>query len=268
MIQLKWPSIFLKKKSTLYSNSPKWVIALTVFTLLVSCNKSPLAILSTGDMIRLDSQYRAVDKNIDKLIVPYNAKFSALIDEIVGYTSKPMHVRRPESALGNLLADYLLEYGLDHIDSNIDMAVFNKGGFRIPLPPGAITFGHVMQLMPFDNTMVVISLNGLQMKQLAEIMVEGGGDPIAGPNEVRLEKSSEKVSLRLNQMEIKVDEDYRVLTSSYLAQGGDNYYIFPEGDFLVDSGIMIRDALEESFRTKTSATNPAQAEIEGRVIIK
>ena len=223
---------------------------------------------SEGSLVILDSSLSEYDANIEKLISPYRLEKDAHVQDVVGFSAAPMSMARPESTLGNFLADNLLDYGLNIIDSSIDMALFNKGGFRIPLPPGEIRLTHVMELMPFDNTMVVVNLSGVQMDKLATTILKAGGDPISAPRGVTLGIEAGVRQFTLNGASIDSNQTYRVLTSSYLAAGGDNYTVLMEGNEFNDSGIFVRDAIAHMFRTTTSKENPASGVLDNRIVIE
>jgi len=242
--------------------------SLALFLILASCNKAPMSVFSTGSLVILDSSQTEYDAKIEKLIGPYRIEKDAHVQDIVGYSATPMSMSRPESALGNFLVDILLDYGLNTIDSNIDMALFNKGGFRIPLPPGEIRLTHVMELMPFDNTMVVVDLSGEQMEILASTILKAGGDPISAPRGVSLSTQAGVRQFTLNGVSIDSSKSYRVLTSSYLAAGGDSYTVLMEGSKFNDSGIYVRDAIAHMFRTTTSKENPASGVLDKRIVIE
>jgi 2',3'-cyclic-nucleotide 2'-phosphodiesterase (5'-nucleotidase family) len=233
----------------------------------VGCRSLPFNTFGKSNMILLDSSHAHTDPKIDKIIEPYMDEIDTLVNAVVGYNAHAMHVHKPESNLGNLLADYLLLYTSVELDDMVDLALFNTGGFRIPLPPGTITVGHIMQLMPFDNTLVMMTLSGPDMQALAEQIIDKGGDPISGSNGVVIQKWHDSVILNLGTLPISKNKNYRILTSSYLAEGGDGYSVLLRGTNISNSGVLIRDALQQMFQKETSQLKPAVARIEGRIVI-
>lgn len=61
-----------------------------------------------------------------------------------------------------------------------DFAVFNTGGLRRPLPLGNITRGDVFELMPFENELVILTMNGEAVKKLVNFIATKGGAPVSG----------------------------------------------------------------------------------------
>lgn len=244
------------------------LISFSIVLHISSCHFRPINQYRGATMTALDSNMKVGDSKIEAIIAPYQKSLDTLVNEVVGYLATPMQVRKPESDLGNLLADYLYHYGVEYVDPEIDLAIFNTGGFRIPLPPGKITLGRVMELMPFDNTLVLKELSGAEMQELAETVIKNGGDPIAAAQSVVLSRDTTGTPIwEINGQVVQANQRYKVLTSSYLADGGDHYHIFKSVVGKKDSGILIRDAIAHSFRKHTSAQQPAIAPIVGRISI-
>ena len=72
----------------------------------------------------------------------------------------------PETALGNLFADALRE-SVPGADVALSYGP-GRGGLRADLPVGALTFGPVYDLFPFDNRVVRISVTGTQLGRALE----------------------------------------------------------------------------------------------------
>ena len=64
-----------------------------------------------------------------------------------------------ESPLGNLFADALRE------QTGADVAINNnvRGGLRTDLPEGALTFGRLYDVFPFDNRLLTVTLSGADL---------------------------------------------------------------------------------------------------------
>ena len=60
--------------------------------------------------------------------------------------------------MGELITySWLLGYPQAHV------AITNPGGVRDSLPRGDITLANIVNVLPFDNTLVAVSLNGEQL---------------------------------------------------------------------------------------------------------
>ncbi len=90
-------------------------------------------------------------------------------------------VHTTELALGNLVADALLEYART-IDGDVCCAFVNQGGLRADLPEGKLNYGDVFRVLPFDNSLAIASLTGEELFELLRIGTSGGHGifPVAG----------------------------------------------------------------------------------------
>ena len=157
----------------------KYILSIGLFVGLVSCSKQ----IYTAD---IDTSYYRVnyknttDKDIDKMIAPYKSQLDAQMNDVIAINPEEMTKRRPSSVLGNWFSDALLEessriYGVD-----IDMAMQNYGGIRVPaLAKGKVTVGNIYELMPFDNKLVILELDGKTAKMLLDRVAEKGGWPVS-----------------------------------------------------------------------------------------
>jgi 2',3'-cyclic-nucleotide 2'-phosphodiesterase (5'-nucleotidase family) len=71
-------------------------------------------------------------------------------------------IRNKETNLGDLIADAFLSV------SGADVAVFNGGGIRTEIAEGDITYGELINVMPFENKMVVLEVTGQQILDALE----------------------------------------------------------------------------------------------------
>ena len=76
-------------------------------------------------------------------------------------------VRRQETALGNLVADSMAWYARR---KGADFAVQNGGGIRADLPEGTITMRRAYEILPFDNSVVLVSMTGRDVLELFNTM--------------------------------------------------------------------------------------------------
>ncbi|MFY2559280.1 bifunctional metallophosphatase/5'-nucleotidase [Corallococcus terminator] len=126
-----------------------------------------------------------------------------------------------EGALGNLIADALREA------AGADAAVMNPGGIRADLPGGTLSFGHVYQALPFDNTVAVLTLTGAELRHLLELAhgVERGAVFAVSGLELTLARCPGPGRLQGVTLEggkpILPERRYRVAVPDFLARGGD-----------------------------------------------
>ena len=64
------------------------------------------------------------------------------------------------------------------------MAVMNKGGIRCNMPSGDITRGLIMQMLPFDNRIVLLDIKGSDLAAGFDVMAGRLGDGVSNATAV------------------------------------------------------------------------------------
>lgn len=206
-----------------------------------------------------------VDTAILNFIQPYHDSLEKEMGEVIAVSSVAMEKGKPESLMGNFVADLLLERGRAENNGVGDFSIVNYGGLRIPLlPAGNITKGMIFELMPFDNFLTVMELKGTVVQQLFDHIAAQGGWPVAG---VRFKIFDGKASeILINDEPLKEERIYQIIISDYLADGGDNL-LFLRLEKRTNTGIFIRDAILEYLQEQTHAGKPIAAHLDNRVTI-
>ena len=170
-------------------------------------------------------------------------------------------------------------------------------------PKGPVTYGQLLNIHPFSNTIYEVTLSGKDLLTVLELsasairvtgdgstdterVAEGGflqvsglrfvidlkGRPFCGEydgrNIKRIIFPGERVRdvmVRENGAWVKVDpaKNYTVLTTSWTASGGDGYYPFIKA-VKKDTTVDIVDAL----LTYIKAKDPVKPAVEGRIVIE
>jgi len=173
------------------------------------------------------------DSTITAMIAPYKIGIDSVMNKVLCISKIEMTKGKPESLLGNFVCDLCLQ----QYSNMADICVMNNGGLRSILPKGEITKGMIFELMPFENELVILELGSDDYIQLLEYITKRGGEPFAGVNIIMDENGTVlSQSLDLNKGKI------RVLTSDYLANGGDKMSFFKDKK-QTKVGIKLRDAI-------------------------
>lgn len=205
------------------------------------------------------------DSSINALILPYKMQLDSLMDVVIGNNDKELKKGKPESTLGNWMADIMFEEATKRSNKSVDFAIQNYGGIRVPsLDAGPIIVREIYEIMPFDNELVIIEAKGLIINRLFERIARSGGWPIS--DQVRLMIKDDKIeSLYINGKTVDPTMEYRFALPDYIANGGDG------SDYLINQkrenlGIKIRDLLIEHLQNEPDELQTV--EITGRIIIK
>lgn len=199
----------------------KRIIYLLVILACISCNQHPRQVVSkTGTIVLIDSTLDAIqDTEYITELSPIKADLEAQLCSPIGHAPEDLAVYQPECPMLNWASDALLTMARQLSPEQVDMAVVNIGGMRCSWGAGDITFKHVFELMPFDNELVVLTMQGKDIIALCEIFAKNGGEGIAG---LRIVAHNGAVkSAKIAGEEIVPEAYYTVATSDYLSQGND-----------------------------------------------
>ncbi len=187
---------------------------------------------------------------IDTIIYQKISKYREPLEEVMGSTivhsEHSMSRGTPEGLLNNFVADLTLNIGSRAYDPDdnkpIDFCILNYGGLRTSIPKGEVTKSRVYELMPFENELVVVTLTPEETYDLFRYLASSkDGMPISG---IRLGiKDDYPEVIEIDGSPFDMGRNYKVLTSDYLAHGGDNmdFFLQPVNYELV--GIKLRDAI-------------------------
>ena len=206
----------------------KSVLSLLMVSVLLSCSISHISSYEGNNYEVSDTSFATTD--LDSIIFPYKLEMESKMDKVIGYSTYDLVKYEPESPLGDFVADVVFDQVFSHIDSSVlsvqnTMCLLNFGGLRAPINKGDITIGNIYELMPFDNEIVIVKLNGNQVQQMLSYIREKNGQPVAN---VLIEFSSLHNYLRVGGRSYTNDQDLYIITSDYLAKGGDKMTFFKE----------------------------------------
>ena len=199
----------------------KLFTAAVAAALLVSCRPAYEVTKTAGTRIPIDSTLNShPDAETADILATYKAQVDSIMQEVVGTAAQSMAAERPESPLSNLIADVLREAATGVLGQPVDAGLVNMGGIRNVLTKGDITMENVFEILPFENSLCVLTLKGSTLKQLCTEIAARGGEGISG---LRMEISKERKLLKatIGGEPIADDRTYTLATIDYLAEGND-----------------------------------------------
>ena len=189
------------------------------------------------------------DEELVKAIEPYKQQLDAEMDQVLTYN--PYNLEKGLNAnLANLLADQLLEAGnkvfKEKYNKQIDVALLNHGGIRRTFTPGTITVRSIFELMPFENSAVVVKLNGKDFMKMIDYLKEHrDGHPISG---MSFSLDGKDLNLYLKDKPFDINKSYWVITNDYLQKGGDGMDFFTNPEEKIDLNLKLRDIFINEFK--------------------
>lgn len=236
----------------------------------------------------------AKDATIDAAVQSYVSLAATLKNQVVGSitadikrallsnTATPTRDETAEGPMGDVMADVYLSGG-----PKADIAFINPGGVRADLiykNGGAVTYGDLLTVAPFGNTLATVDLTGAQIVRLLEQQWEApncsaktgangcgrmlqpsstfsytwdaskpAGAPVGSGNRVVAG------SLKLNGVAMDMGKTYRVTLNSFMAPGpGDNFSVVTtSGTNITSSGVIDIDAFVGYMKKNLNLAPPA-----------
>ncbi|PWS27087.1 hypothetical protein DHW03_13855 [Pedobacter yonginense] len=237
-----------------------WLLPLA---LLISCKPHFELVKAKRKQYNVSDQVQA-DSAIIKTYLPYKQKMEAEMNAVIGKADSMLSKGKgPESLLSNFFADACL-IEAKKIDANIDFTMpSTTGGLRNSLPKGNITLANVFELMPFENELLVLKLKGTDVQDLLQFIAQSGGQPVAG---ITLKINNKTATdVKINGQAFDASKTYSVLTSDYIAGGGDDTFGLQHPIEKKTLGLKVRDALINYIKTQTAEGKSITTTLDGRI---
>ena len=120
-------------------------------------------------MITIDSVWDTTPNvKATEILKPYKEKVDAMMYEVIGTSAMKMDKGAPESLLSDLVAGVLQQAATQVLGKPADMGLVNMGGLRNILPEGDITVGDVFEILPFENSLCVLTMKGTDLRRFFE----------------------------------------------------------------------------------------------------
>lgn len=185
------------------------------------------------------------DEQMLKVIGKWKDKLKQITDEVV--TTSPSALTRSygeESNMGDMVADAMLNAHPEY-----DFAVTNSGGLRQDIDAGLVRVGDLISAFPFPNTVVQLQMKGSDMRAIFEhgAGLTNGILQVSKGVEVVYDESK-PVGSRIVKCNIKGEplddrRTYKVLTSNFLADGGDGFLVFKKTLSYKNTGVGILESM-------------------------
>ncbi|AOW10692.1 5'-nucleotidase C-terminal domain-containing protein [Flavobacterium gilvum] len=190
---------------------------------------------------------------IENFIKPYRDKINNDLDKVLAYNPETLDKSKGkwQTNIGNFMADVTLLRGNQVFNKrenkNIDICLMNHGGIRSILPKGNITARNAYEIMPFENSLVVISLKGEQIQEMVNfIIADKKPHPLSGMT-FAIDKNNQAKNILIQGKPLNNNTVYYVGTNDYLANGGDNMNFFKKGIQKFDLDYKLRNILIDYF---------------------
>lgn len=213
---------------------------------------------------------KSYEKSMDK-------KFKAVVGTAgVNLDGERGTVRLKESNLANAIADSQREF------LNADIAFQNGGGVRASIKAGQITVGDIISVLPFDNKLMKVEVDGKTIWEALENGVKAY--PSAAGQFLQVsgikytfdpskEAGSRIVDVTMSDgTKLDLSKKYTVVINDFMAGGGDGYSMLkctgvgendPDVKLLLSTNYYLRDVFREYVESKGTIA----PETSGRITI-
>ncbi|WP_040279969.1 5'-nucleotidase C-terminal domain-containing protein [Psychroserpens damuponensis] len=239
----------------------KQVILLFTILSLSACKKQDVYLNKIeGKQINISDSLE-INQNIEDIIKPYREHVNANLDSVLAYAVDTYSKSDGDynTAIGNMMADAVYEQSNPIFNSrtgeNIDFVLLNHGGIRSIISKGNITTRTAYEVMPFDNSAVVVKLKGAQVKELLEYLSKAKRAHPISKLHIVLDVDGNFKSATLGDQPLDFSKTYNVATNDYLYNGGDRMDFFKTNDSLYVLDYKVRNVLIDYF-TKIDTLKP------------
>lgn len=236
---------------------------------LSSCSKQDKKITFATSSTEMTAKWDTMpNEKALAVFAPYQEKVDSIMDPIIGKSAINMDAKRPESLLSNLIADVLRDSAIPYIGRPADIAIINVGGLRNTLNAGDITYRTIYEILPFENTLCILTLKGEDLKTLMGDIIKVGGEGLSNV-QLTVNKEMDLIDLKVGGKPVKDDQLYEIATVDYLADGNDRMVTFLKAEKRrCMEEATIREIFINYVKAETAKGKALTAKIEGRVVIK
>lgn len=256
MVKLKKYNGFLKL----------FVIFLTLFSISSCSTKNYNLSKIEGKQLPI-SEKAGETAEIENFIKPYRDHINKDLDNVLAYCPETLDksTGKWQTGIGSLMADVCVQRGNIVFNArekkNIDVCLLNHGGIRAILPKGNVTTRTAFEIMPFENSLVVMALKGDQILDIASYIIkEKKPQPLSGMT-FTITKDNKAKDIMVQGKPLDLNKTYYVATNDYLANGGDSMTFFAKSTQKFDLNYKLRDVLIDYFKEVDTVVAPKNIRI-------
>lgn len=226
------------------------------------------------------------DPKVEREMIPWRNEVNRLGQRVVGHSKVDlMNVgcRQGECALGSFCSDaFVHETQLAFADVQVFAAFIQAAGIRSSLPSGNITYSDVVALMPWDNSLDIMQLQGDVLMDIYEHSVSRSFDDSIFIGNHMLQVSGFRVTFnitkpvgqRVQSLHIQINQFgdfesvhmsklYTVIIPTFIASGGDGFTMIKSNRKNNRVGLLDIDIMEKFIER----SSPISFVADGRIVV-
>lgn len=240
----------VKKNKTIIS----YFVFLLTFLILQACQtKKDIVYEVKANQININEKAE-LEESIESFVTPYRNHITTDLAQVLAFNPIDQDKSKGEweTNIGNLFAQSTFELAnpifQKRENKSIDGCILNHGGIRAMIPKGDVTTRTAFNIMPFENSVVVVGLSGNEIIDLAQYFLkEKKPHPLYGIV-IHTDASATLIKkIEINEQEINPNKVYYIATSDYLANGGDNMTFLKNSTIKYDLDYKLRSLFIDYF---------------------
>jgi 2',3'-cyclic-nucleotide 2'-phosphodiesterase (5'-nucleotidase family) len=229
-------------------------VIIIIIGVFISCKQHPPALFKIeGKQLPITNSIAPVD-SIEQFVTPYRNRINEVLDSTLAYATDTFSPKDGSlnTSAGNFMADIVMSEARPifkkRTKKEIDFTLLNNGGIRAEISKGAVTTRNMYQVMPFENTIVVVELPAKSVRELIAFLIDSRQPhPISGI-QIKLDRDGSLASVNIQDKPFDEDRTYFVATSNYLVNGGDNMNFFKNNISVTETDYLLRNAMIDYIR--------------------
>lgn len=186
------------------------------------------------------------------------------VREVLGHSEKGMNRGGAESQLGTFAAEVIREQTALATGREVHIALINRGGIRLDLPKGDVILDDVLSMFPFRNYLCYVALKGSDVRVFFEHMARRRFMPFTGAS--LTVRGQEVVSILIGGEPLDDGKVYGFATVDFLLDGGDGVFVARNSLELVQTSLLMSDAVLAHIRTLTAEGKTLDGEKRNNII--
>ena len=189
----------------------------------------------------------------------------AAVKEYIGYSPREViRNTRPQNELSNLIVDRIMTKTEELTGKKVDVGLANFGGIRVDLPQGDVILDDILSMLPFENYLCYVQLRGSDLRALYQQLARTGMQVVGGV-ELTI-KNHELVDVKVGGKPLDDNALYGLATIDFLLDGGDDIYCAKNAVELIQTKVLLRDAVLPYMRELGAAGKPIEYHLDNRVV--
>ena len=200
-------------------------VLFVTFAFLASCTPAKYTVTKerSKNIPVTESISRKTD--IENFISPYRERIRAEMSTVLAENARDLVKDRKTTLLNTGISNFMADATFEIVSEaykkrtgkEVDFVMLNWGGIRSDLPKGTITMESAFNLMPFENEVIVLTMPGTKVKELADYLIQHRlPHPLSKQVSLQITKDGKITHFTINGKPFDPNKTYVVVTSDYL----------------------------------------------------